>query len=81
MALAFANASHGLRVLLGIHRQVDVRTQRDPDPPKAHRARRVEARRLAKGALSLVVIEAVDEAKPWSKYFWAVRFFVEIDRW
>ena len=42
----------------GAHRQVDVRTERERDPPPADRAVRVLARRLPEGADGGVVVEA-----------------------
>src|SRR5262249_59092641 len=48
---------------VGVGGVVVVRALGDRDPPEAHRARRIETRRLAERALSLVVIERVDEAQ------------------
>ena len=46
---------------LGVGRAVVVRPLREGDAPVAHRARRIEARRLAERGLAFDVVEGVDE--------------------
>ena len=54
----------GSPLAIGVGRAVVVRAVGERDPPGAHGARRIEARRLAEGALGLEVVEPVHQAQP-----------------
>jgi hypothetical protein len=53
----------GLRLVVGVHRRVDVRPQHQRLAPVRHRAVRVEARRLPERTPGLGVVEAVGEVQ------------------
>ena len=60
-AQGFLDRRVGHLLPLGVGRAVVVRPLREGDAPVAHRARRIEARRLAERVLGLDVVEGVDE--------------------